>query len=60
MLFGIETNSLINNDEGDNSEDGMEHKDFQIQVIQRGECKPIFLGKTLMSSCFEFYCISFC
>ncbi len=33
MLFSIETKSLINNDEGDNNKDGMEHKDFQIQVI---------------------------
>jgi hypothetical protein len=27
-LFGTKTNSLLNNDEGDNNKDGIEHKDF--------------------------------
>ncbi len=59
-FFGIETNSLLSDDEGGNREDGMEHKDFSIQAIRGGECKPIFLEKIVMSSCFEVYCISFC
>jgi hypothetical protein len=32
-LFDIETNYLLNNDKGGNSKNGMEHEDFQIQVI---------------------------